>query len=132
MSNIFFDKYNTPHNAFPFDRLKMEDYEPAMRRGMEIEKEEMERLVNNPERPTFENTIEAMETAGQLLGKVSGIFFNLTSADTNDEMDDLAEKMSPILSDHANDIMFDPRLSKRVKEVYDEYHDPADNGVKLS
>lgn len=132
MSNIFFEKYNTPHNAFPFDKLKMEDYEPAMRHGMEIEKEEMERLVSNLERPTFENTIEAMETAGELLGEVSGIFFNLTSADTNDEMDALAEKMSPILSDHANDIMFDPRLSQRVKEVYDWYHDPAEGNTRLS
>ena len=131
MGNIFFEKYNTPHNAFPFDKVRLEDYEPAMRRGMEVEKEEMNRLVDNPERPTFENTIEAMETAGQLLGEVSDIFFNLTSADTNDEMDALAEKMSPILSDHANDIMFDPKLSQRVKEVYEWYHDPADNGVRL-
>ena len=132
MSNIFFEKYNTPHNAFPFDKVKLEDYEPAMRRGMEIEKEEMDRLVNNPEPPTFENTIEAMETSGELLGEVSEIFFNLLSADTTDEMDALAEKMSPILSDHANDIMFNPKLSQRVKAVYDEYHDPADNGAKLS
>lgn len=131
MSNIFFEKYNTQHNAFPFDKVRLEDYEPAMRRGMEIEKEEMERLVSNPERPTFENTVEAMETAGELLGEVSGIFFNLTSADTNDEMDALAEKMSPILSDHANDIMFDPRLSRRVKEVYDWYHDPAHKDERL-
>ncbi len=131
MSNIFFEKYNTPHNAFPFDKVRLEDYEPAMRRGMEIEKEEMERLVSNPERPTFENTVEAMETAGELLGEVSGIFFNLTSADTNDEMDALAEKMSPILSDHANDIMFDPRLSRRVKEVYDWYQDPAHKDERL-
>ncbi len=58
MSNIFFEKYNTPHNAFPFDKVRLEDYEPAMRRGMELEKEEMERLVSNAERPTFENTVE--------------------------------------------------------------------------
>lgn len=127
--NVFFEKYNTPHEAFPFDKVKLEDYEPAMCRGMEIENEEMDKLVNNPELPTFHNTIEAMETAGKLLGEVSEIFFNLISAETNDNMDKLSEKMSPILSDHANDIMFNPKLSERVKAVYDNYH--QDKGKKL-
>lgn len=130
--NIFFEKYNTPHDAFPFDKLKLEDFEPALRRGMEIEDEEMEHLTSNTEPPTFHNTIEAMETSGRLLGDVSDIFFNLLSADTTDEMDALAEKMSPILSDHANDIMFNPKLSERVKTVYDEYFNAKDNGKKLS
>ncbi len=119
--NIFFEKYNTPHQAFPFDRVKLEDYEPAMRRGMDEENKEMERLINNPEPPTFSNTIEAMERSGELLGEVTEIFFNLTSAETNDEMDELAEKMSPILSDHANNIMLNPKLFQRVEAVYEQY-----------
>jgi hypothetical protein len=97
----------------------LEDYEPAMRRGMELENEEMARIADNPETPTFENTIEAMEQSGELLGNVTEVFFNLISAETNDEMDELADKMSPILSDHANDIMFNPKLAQRVKEVYE-------------
>ena len=103
----------------PFDKIKLEDYEPAMRRGMELENEEMARIADNPETPTFENTIEAMEQSGELLGNVTEVFFNLISAETNDEMDELADKMSPILSDHANDIMFNPKLAQRVKEVYE-------------
>ena len=103
----------------PFDKIKLEDYEPAMRRGMELENEEMARIADNPEAPTFENTIEAMEQSGELLGNVTEVFFNLISAETNDEMDELADKMSPILSDHANDIMFNPKLAQRVKEVYE-------------
>ena len=119
--NIFFQKYNTPHNAFPFDKLKLEDYEPAMKRGMESELKEMKQLIDNPEAPTFHNTIEAMERSGELLGEVTEIFFNLTSAETNDAMDELAEKMSPILSDHANTIMHNPKLFERVKAVYQQY-----------
>ena len=118
--NIFFEKYNTPHDAFPFDKVKLDDYEPAMRRGMDIENDEMDRLMNNPEPPTFANTIEAMERSGELLGEVTEIFFNLTSAETNDAMDELAEKMSPILSDHANNIMLNPKLFERVKAVYEQ------------
>ncbi|MBO4565583.1 MAG: M3 family metallopeptidase [Bacteroidaceae bacterium] len=88
-----------------------------MRRGMELENEEIARIADNPEPPTFENTIEAMEQAGELLGQVTEIFFNLVSAETNDEMEELAEKMSPVLSDHANDIMFNAKLAERVREV---------------
>ncbi len=108
-----------------FDKIKLEDYEPAMRRGMEIENEEMARIANNPEAPTFENTIEAMEQSGEVLGEVTEVFFNLISAETNDEMDELADKMSPILSDHANDIMFNPKLAQRVKKVWEKASPPA-------
>ena len=111
-----------PHGTFPFHLVTLKDYESAMMRGMEVEKEEMERLLGNPEPPTFENTIVALECSGDLLGQVTDVFFNLTSAETNDEMDDLEEKMSPILSDHATSICFDPRLFERVKAVYDLYH----------
>ena len=127
--NIFFEKYHTPHETFPFDKVKIEDYEPAMQRGMEQENLEIATIVNNPEPPTFANTIEAMEQSGKLLGKTSEIFFNLLSAETNDAMDELAEKLSPILSDHANDIMFNPRLAERVKQVNDDYQ--KNNGEKL-
>ena len=119
--NIFLKKYNTPFDAIPFDKIRLEDYEPALREGMKVENEEMAHIADNPEAPTFENTIEAMEQSGELLGEVSEVLFNLISAETNDELDELAEKMSPILSDHANDIMFNPKLAQRVKEVYESY-----------
>ena len=126
--NIFLEKYNTPHDAFPFDKVRLEDYEPAMRLGMDQENEEIARIANNPEPPTFENTVEAMEQAGELLGKVTEIFFNLVSAETNDEMEELAEKMSPILSDHANDIMFNKKLAERVKLVMAKGEEQKANG----
>ena len=118
--NVFLEKTNTLLDAIPFDKIQLKDYEPAMQRGMEIENAEMAAIADNPEAPTFENTIEAMEQSGELLGEVTEVFFNLISAETNDEMDELSEKMSPILSDHANDIMFNPKLADRVKMVYEQ------------
>lgn len=111
-----------PHGTFPFHLVTLKDYEDAMNYGMKVEKDEMEQLLSNPETPTFENTIVALEQSGDLLGQTTEVFFNLTSAETNDEMDDLSEKMSPILSDHSTSICFDPRLFKRVKAVYNYYH----------
>ncbi|MCQ2093982.1 MAG: M3 family metallopeptidase [Bacteroidaceae bacterium] len=111
-----------PHGTFPFHLVTLKDYEDAMKRGMEVEKAEMEKLLSNPDTPNFENTIVALEQSGDLLGQTTDVFFNLTSAETNDEMDELAEKMSPILSDHSTSICFDPRLFERVKTVYDYYH----------
>ena len=88
--NIFLKKYNTPFDAIPFDKIRLEDYEPALREGMRVENEEMAHIADNPEAPTFENTIEAMEQSGELLGEVSEVLFNLISAETNDELDELA------------------------------------------
>ena len=122
MSNIFIDNYNTPHHTFPFDRIRLEDYEPAMLEGIRIENEEVERIVNNPEPPTFKNTICAMENTGELLERVTTVFFNLHSAETNDQMEALAQKMSPVLSEHSNDISLNPKLFQRVKAVHDYYH----------
>ena len=117
-----FNTQDFPHGTFPFHLVTLKDYEDAMNYGMEVEKEEMEEILSNPETPTFENTIVALEQSGDLLGQVSDVFFNLTSAETNDSMDELAEKMSPILSDHATTLCFDPRLFKRVEAVYNFYH----------
>jgi len=117
-----FNTQDFPHGTFPFHLVTLKDYEDAMNYGMQVEKEEMEEILSNPETPTFENTIVALEQSGDLLGEVSDVFFNLTSAETNDEMDELAEKMSPILSDHSTSLCFDPRLFKRVETVYNFYH----------
>lgn len=117
--NILFNKiYGTPHNTFPFGEVSLKDYEEAIMAGMKEEDEEIDKIVNNPEEPTFENTIVAMERAGDLLGRSTEVFFNLLSCATTDEMDELSEKLSPILSDHATAICFNKGLYKRVEKVY--------------
>ena len=113
--------FYTTYTYIPFDQIKEADYEPAMLKGIEEEDQEIDRIVNNPDAPTFENTIEAMERSGQLLEKVTTVFFNLLSAETTDFLDELAQKMSPILSEHSNNIMLNEGLFKRVKMVYDDH-----------
>ena len=119
--NPFFFFFNTQHEVAPFYKIKMEDYEEAFMEGIRREKEQIERIVNNPAKPTFDNTIldeEDDEGYYDLLDRVSSVFYNLMSAETNDEIDALAEKMQPILTKHANDIRLDPRLFERVKAVH--------------
>ena len=126
-TNPFFEPYNTPHDTAPFDRIRMEDFEEAMLEGIRRDDEQIERIINNPAKPTFDNTIISVDDEKDkegyydLLGRVSTIFFNLLSAETNDEMDALAQKMSPILTKHANDIRLNERLFERVKYVH-EHH----------
>ncbi len=119
--NIFFSKYSTPFEAIPFDRISLNDYEEAIMKGIEEEDKEVDAIVNNPDAPTFENTIVAFEKAGELMGKACDVFFNLLSCATTDEMDELSEKLSPILSDHATDIAFNKGLFKRVEQVWKDY-----------
>ena len=120
--NPFFEPYNTPHDTAPFDRIRMEDYEEAFMEGIRREKEQVEKIINNPEKPTFDNTIISVDDEEDsyydLLGRTSSVFFNLMSADTNDEMDELAQKMDPILTKHANDIRLNEKLFERIKYVH--------------
>ena len=126
-TNPFFEPYNTPHDTAPFDRIRMEDFEEAMLEGIRRDDEQIERIINNPAKPTFDNTIISVDDEKDkegyydLLGRVSTIFFNLLSAETNDEMDALAQKMSPILTKHANDIRLNERLFERVKYVHQHH-----------
>jgi peptidyl-dipeptidase Dcp len=126
-TNPFFEPYNTPHNTAPFDRIRMEDYEEAMLEGIRRDDEQIEKIINNPAKPTFDNTIISVDDEKDkdgyydLLGRVSTVFFNLLSAETNDEMDALAQKMSPILTKHANDIRLSERLFERVKYVHQHH-----------
>ena len=125
--NPFFEKYNTPHGTVPFDRIRLEDYEEAFMEGIRRDEEQIEKIINNPEKPTFDNTIISVddEKDGEgyydLLGRVSTVFFNLLSAETNDEMDALAQKMSPILTKHANDIRLNEKLFERIKYVHQHH-----------
>lgn len=117
--NPFFTTYNTPHETVPFDKITIDDFEPAIMKGIEEEDKVIEAIVNNPQTATFENTIEALENSGELLQKVTEVFFNLISAETTDEMDELAQKLSPILSEHENNITLNEKLFERVKTVYE-------------
>ncbi len=117
--NPFTEAINTPHGTVPFDRIKTEHYEPAIRRGIELQNEEIEAIVNNPEPANFQNTIRALELSGKLLQRVETVFGNLLSAETNDEMQLLAQKMMPLLSEHANNISLNEQLFERIKTVYE-------------
>ena len=119
--NPFLEPYNTPHDTVPFDRIRLEDYEEAFMEGIRRDNEQIEKTINNPEKPTFDNTIiytEEDEGYYDLLSRVSTVFFNLLSAETNDEMDALAQKMQPILTQHANDVRLNPRLFERIRQVH--------------
>lgn len=122
--NPFFEKYNTPHDTAPFNRIRLEDYEEAFMEGIRRDNKQIDKIVNNPEKPTFDNTIINVddekdgENYYDLLSRVSTVFFNLLSAETNDDMDALAQKMSPILTKHANDIRLNEKLFERIKYVH--------------
>ena len=119
--NPFFQPYNTPHDTVPFDRIRLEDFEEAFMEGIRRDNEQIEKTINNPEKPTFDNTIintEEDEGYYDLLSRVSTVFFNLLSAETNDEMDALAQKMQPILTQHANDVRLNPQLFERIRKVH--------------
>ncbi len=118
-NNPFYSEYKTPHETVPFDKIKLEHYEPAIMEGIKQHAAEVEAIITNPEAPTFENTIVALEYAGALLDRVVTVFFTLNSAETSDEMQALAQKLSPVLTEHSNNISLDERLFARVKEVYE-------------
>ena len=120
--NPFFEDYQTLHDTVPFDRIQLEDFEEAFMEGIRRDNEMIDKTINNPAKPTFDNTIinteEDKEGYYDLLDRVSAVFFNLLSAETNDEMDALAQKMQPILTQHANDMRLNKQLFERVKAVH--------------
>lgn len=126
--NPFFAPYETLHGTIPFDKIKFEDYEEAFMEGIRRDDEEIEKIISNPEEPTFENTLTYVDETKEkgyyaLLDRVSNTFFCLLSAETDDWMEELAQKMSPILTKHANDVTFNKKFFERVKYVY-EHHRP--------
>ena len=120
--NPFLEPYGTLHDTVPFDRIRLEDYEEAFMEGIRRDNEYLEKTINHPEKPTFDNTILNPFDEGDgyydLLDRVSTVFFNLLSAETNDEMDALAQKMQPILTQHANDMRLNPQLFERIRQVH--------------
>lgn len=120
--NPFFEPYNTLHDVVPFDKIRLEDYEEAFMEGIRRDNEQIEKTINDPDKPTFDNTIinkdDDPDGYYDLLSRVSTVFFNLLSAETNDEMDALAQKMQPILTQHANDVRLNKKLFERIKAVH--------------
>lgn len=122
-SNPFYTEYDTPFGTPPFSEIKIEHYLPAFKDGMQQEQRDIAAIVDNTEQPTFENTIDALEQTGELLEKVSNVFYNMTSALTNDELQAIAKELSPLLSKHRDDIRLNEKLFQKVKTVYEKKKD---------
>ncbi len=117
---ILTSTFNTKHNTAPFSQIKLEDYHPAFIENIAKAKAEIDAIINNAEAATFENTIVALDFSGEQLDRLSSIFFNLNSAETCDEMQKIAQEVSPLLTEFSNDIALNENLFKRVKAVYDQ------------
>ncbi|MBF6640389.1 M3 family metallopeptidase [Flavobacterium sp. J49] len=117
---ILTETFTTKHNTAPFSQIKIEDYQPAFEANITKARAEIDAITHNPEAPTFENTIEALDFSGQELDRLSSIFFNLNSAETCDEMQKIAQEVSPLLTAFGNDITLNEDLFKRVKAVYEQ------------
>lgn len=135
--NPFLHPYNTPHDTIPFNQITLADYEEAIMEGIRREDEQIDLIVNDPSEPTFENTLireddnKDRKHYYDLLSRVTSAFFNILSAETNDEMDELAQKMSPILTKHANDISLNLKMFERIKKVYDSHPELTAEEQKL-
>lgn len=118
--SILTSTFNTKHNTAPFSQIKLEDYKPAFIENIASAKAEIDAIIKNPETPTFENTIEALDFSGNALDRLSSIFFNLNSAETCEEMQKIAQEVSPLLTEFSNDITLNEDLFKRIKAVYEQ------------
>ncbi|MBN9294116.1 MAG: M3 family metallopeptidase [Flavobacteriia bacterium] len=118
--NSLSQPFLTPYDTAPFSKIKNEDYLPAFDSAIALAKGEFRNIVENRELPTFENTLEAMAFSGMELERISSVFFNLHSAETNDELEKIAQEAAPKLSEFANDITLNPGLFQRIKAVYDK------------
>lgn len=121
-TNPFLEPYNTLHDTVPFERIQIEDFEEAFMEGIRRDNEQIEKTINNPEKPTFDNTIinsdDDKDGYYDLLSRVSTVFFNMMHAETTPEMDELAQKIQPVLTQHANDVRLNKKLFERVKAVH--------------
>lgn len=118
--SIFFTEFDTPYGTPPFDRIEFADYKPAFLKGIEEQTAEIEAIANNTEVPTFENTVVALDNSGRLLTRVSEVFYGLKSSETNDSIQALAEELSPLLSEHSDNIYLNETLFNRIKTVHDD------------
>ena len=117
---LFLAPFTSKYTTAPFSKISLSDYQPAFEKTIEIARNEINAIAINTEAPTFENTIEALDFAGATLDRLSSIFFNLNSAETCDEMQKIAQEVSPLLTEFSNDIALNEDLFKRIKAVYDQ------------
>lgn len=129
--NPFFEPYGTVYNIPPFDRIRLDDYLPAVKEGIARQKKEIDAIVANKQKPTFDNTILAMEQSGELLHRVTMVFSSLDETDNTPEMTKLSEQIYPMISQASDEIMMNPGLFKRVKSVYDNRNKMNLNGAQL-
>lgn len=121
MDNPFLVESTLPHGAMPFDQIKTEHYKPAFEEGFKQQNAEIDAIVNNPEEPTFENTIVALDHSGRILDRVAGVFYNLVECDGTDDMLALSEELQPLLSEHSLNISLNEKLFDRIQKVWDQY-----------
>lgn len=121
MDNPFLVESTLPHGAMPFDQIKTEHYKPAFEEGMKQQNAEIDAIVNNPEEPTFENTIVALDHSGRTLDRVAGVFYNLVECDGTDDMLALSEELQPMMSEHSLNISLNEKLFDRIQKVWDKY-----------
>ena len=116
--NPLLESFNTPFQTPPFNKIKNSHYMPAFMEGIKQHNLEIEAIVKNTEPANFENTIEALDRTGTLLSRVSSIFYNLNSANTDDELQKIAREIAPVLSKHYDDILLNNKLFQKIKSVY--------------
>lgn len=131
MNNPLLQKFQTPHQTFPFSEISLQHIEEAILQGMELEKAEVTSIIENPEKPSFVNTIEALEHSGKVLERATTLMYNLSSAETSDELDELAQRMAPLLATHNVEIMTSEPLFKRIQEVYNNSENLAGEKRRL-
>lgn len=119
-SNPFFSEFQTPDGVPPFDQIKLEHYEPAFRKGMEEQNKLIQAIIDSKEEPNFENVIVAFDNSSPILDRVGGVFYNLTEAETTDELTALSMKLAPVLSEHGDNISLNHDLFLKIKAVYDK------------
>ena len=118
-NNPLVKEWKTPFGTTPFEEIKPTDYLPAFKHAMKIHKEEVKAIIDNKETPNFQNTIAAFDFSGELLYKVTGVFFNMTATNTNEEMQKLEVEIAPMLAKHTDEINMDAKLFEKVKKVWD-------------
>ncbi len=131
MENPFFVEWTTPFGVPPFDEIKVEHYVPAIKEGIKQQQAEIDAIIENTGEPTFENTILELDKSGELLSKVSGVFGPLNSANTNEEMQNAARKISPLTTQHRDNMMMNPGLFEKVKAVYEKRNELGLNAEQL-
>ena len=119
-TNPFLTEFQTEHGVPPFDKIKLEHYEPAFLKGIEEQNANIDAIVNNSEAPTFENVIVALDNSSPILDRVSAIFYNMTEAETTDDLKELSIKLAPTLSEHSDNISLNQELFKKVDAVYQQ------------